>query len=436
MFKAQQASLPADWPTLGSVSRPKLLLATAALTAALWMGAGLQPAHAQADGGSTPGYEPQPSKRASSRRNDSYQPADTGPGLGTLSTPAPGNTPAEPSYSQGYGQTPPAPANRVGAYGNDPGPAPQSPGAYGSYEPRYGEPARPYMSGGDSGTSQTYGTQRGPAPTYGTQGQAAQGSDAYRPSPAPNNYGQSAQSGSGQGQAYGQNPGYGGQPQTYGQQQPNSGNQGAGGAQGYGQGYSQSPGYGQPYSPPPDGARDRGPDDDDPRRPGPRADDRADETYSSNEILGAGHKFFGSVSQGLASVVESAFKRQGRPNGYILGEEAGGAFVAGLRYGEGVLYTRDAGTHRVFWQGPSLGWDIGGAGSKTMVLVYNLRGPDEIYERFGGIDGSAYFVGGVGMTVLTRDHITLVPIRTGVGLRLGANVGYLKFTQRATWNPF
>ncbi len=152
--------------------------------------------------------------------------------------------------------------------------------------------------------------------------------------------------------------------------------------------------------------------------------------------MGAGHKFFGSVSQGLASVVENAFKRQGRPNGYILGEEAGGAFVAGLRYGEGVLYTRDAGTHRVYWQGPSLGWDIGGAGSKTMVLVYNLRGPDEIYERFGGIDGSAYFVGGVGMTVLTRDHITLAPIRTGVGLRLGANVGYLKFTSKPTWNPF
>ncbi len=379
---------------------------------------------------------------------NSYRPADTGPGLGTLTTPAEGpapfNAPAGPGYSQSYGQAPPAAASRAGAYGNDPGPASQSPqssqspGAYGSYEPRYGEPARPYMSGGDSGNSQPTGTQRGPAPAYGAQSSAAQGSDTYRPSPAPNSYGQSAQSSTGQysgpGPAYGQSPGYG-QPQAYSQQQPGSGaygNQGGGGAQGYGQ----SPGYGQPYSPPPDGARDRGPDDDDYRRPGPRVDDRAEGTYSSNEILGAGHKFFGSVSQGLASVVENAFKRQGRPNGYILGEEAGGAFVAGLRYGEGVLYTRDAGTHRVFWQGPSLGWDIGGAGSKTMVLVYNLRSPDEIYERFGGIDGSAYFVGGVGMTVLTRDHITLAPIRTGVGLRLGANVGYLKFTPRATWNPF
>ena len=111
-----------------------------------------------------------------------------------------------------------------------------------------------------------------------------------------------------------------------------------------------------------------------------------------------GHTFFGSVSKGLANVVEYAFKNQGRPNGYILGQEASGAFVAGLRYGEGVLYTRDAGTHRGYWQGPSIGYDAGAEGSKVMMLVYNLRDPGDMYQRFGGVDGSAYFVGGVGVT--------------------------------------
>ncbi len=193
-------------------------------------------------------------------------------------------------------------------------------------------------------------------------------------------------------------------------------------------------GYGQPYRAPPDDyGRDRGYDD---GRGGPRDDRRYDGTYSSNDILNAGHGFFGSMSQGLGNIVENAFKRQGRPNGYILGEEGGGAFVAGLRYGEGTLYTRDAGTHRVYWQGPSVGYDFGGAGSKVMMLVYNMRSPEDIYARFGGVDGSAYLVGGLGMTVLKRDYVTVAPIRTGVGLRLGANVGYLKFTHRPTWNPF
>ena len=142
------------------------------------------------------------------------------------------------------------------------------------------------------------------------------------------------------------------------------------------------------------------------------------------------------MSSGLASALEYAFKRQGRPNGYILGEDAGGAFVAGLRYGEGVLYTKDAGEHKVFWQGPSVGYDFGGEGSKVMVLVYNLRDPSEIYARFGGVAGSAYVVGGVGLNFQAKDHIVLAPIRAGVGLRLGANIGYLKYTPRPTWNPF
>jgi hypothetical protein len=158
--------------------------------------------------------------------------------------------------------------------------------------------------------------------------------------------------------------------------------------------------------------------------------------YSSNEILDAGHRFFGGVSRGLAQVVEKAFSQWGLPNGYVLGEEAGGAFVAGLRYGEGTLYTKNAGDLRVFWQGPSLGFDAGGDGARTMMLVYNLPATEAIYERFAGIDGSAYFIGGFGMTALTANNVVLVPIRSGVGLRLGANIGYLKFTPKPTWNPF
>lgn len=158
--------------------------------------------------------------------------------------------------------------------------------------------------------------------------------------------------------------------------------------------------------------------------------------YSSNEILDNGHRFFGTVSRGLAQVVEKAFSDFGQPNGYILGEEAGGAFVAGLRYGEGTLYTKNAGDLRVFWQGPSIGFDAGGEGARTMMLIYNLPSTDAVYNRFGGIDGSAYFIGGFGMTALGAGHIVVVPIRAGIGLRLGANIGYLKFTPKPTWNPF
>jgi len=158
--------------------------------------------------------------------------------------------------------------------------------------------------------------------------------------------------------------------------------------------------------------------------------------YSSNEIVDAGHHFFGAVSRGLATVVEKAVSQWGQPNGYILGEEAGGAFVGGLRYGDGTLYTKNAGDVRVFWQGPTLGFDAGADGARTMMLVYNLPRTEAIFERFGGVDGSAYFVGGFGMTALASDDIVVVPIRSGVGLRLGANLGYLKFTSRPTWNPF
>jgi hypothetical protein len=185
-------------------------------------------------------------------------------------------------------------------------------------------------------------------------------------------------------------------------------------------------GYGEPYAPPPPGT------DPDSQRYG---EPRQDRYYEQNEIVGAGHGFFGAVSKGLAGAVEYVFKSQGRPNGYILGEDAGGAFVVGLRYGEGMLYTKDAGDHKVFWQGPSVGYDAGGDGSKTMVLVYNLRDPSEIYHRFGGAEGTAYLVGGVSVQFQKYGDVTLGVIRSGVGLRLGANVGYLKYTPYPTWNP-
>ena len=160
------------------------------------------------------------------------------------------------------------------------------------------------------------------------------------------------------------------------------------------------------------------------------------QNFTPGEVVNAGHRFFGTVSRGLATVIETAIGQWGQPNGYVLGEEASGAFFGGLRYGEGMLYTKNAGDLKVFWQGPTVGWDFGGEGARTMMLVYNLPATEAIYQRFAGIDGSAYFVGGFGMTALTANNVVLVPIRSGVGFRLGANVGYLKFTPASTWNPF
>ncbi|RLP74466.1 DUF1134 domain-containing protein [Xanthobacter tagetidis] len=160
------------------------------------------------------------------------------------------------------------------------------------------------------------------------------------------------------------------------------------------------------------------------------------QTYSTNELVSKGHSFFGSISRGLALSIEKAVSQWGQPNGYILGQEGAGAFIGGLRYGEGVLYTRNAGDLKVYWQGPSVGWDFGGDGARTMILVYNMRSVDDIFRRFGGISGSAYLVAGFGMTALGADGIVVVPIRSGVGVRLGANLGYLKFTSTPTWNPF
>ena len=158
--------------------------------------------------------------------------------------------------------------------------------------------------------------------------------------------------------------------------------------------------------------------------------------YDIQEIVDAGHNFFGSTSGGLAKVVEKAFERYGLPNGYILGQEGSGAFIAGLTYGEGELYTKNAGQHPAFWQGPSLGIDYGGQGARAMMLVYNLPSVDSLYKRYGGVSGSAFIVAGFGMTVLSNNNVLLVPIRTGLGARLGVNLGYLKLTRSPTWNPF
>jgi hypothetical protein len=188
----------------------------------------------------------------------------------------------------------------------------------------------------------------------------------------------------------------------------------------------QPPSQAAPYQPPPQSA---------PPDAAPSSSSSSRE-FSPNELIDAGHRFFGGVSRGLAMVVEKAVSQWGQPNGYVLGEEASGAFVGGLRYGDGTLYTKNAGDLRVFWQGPSVGFDAGADGARTMMLVYNLPQTHAIFNRFGGINGSAYFIGGFGMTALVADNITIVPIRSGVGLRLGANLGYLKFTERPTWNPF
>jgi hypothetical protein len=158
--------------------------------------------------------------------------------------------------------------------------------------------------------------------------------------------------------------------------------------------------------------------------------------YTMDEIVESGHSFFGATSGGLASVVEQIFSSYGLPNGYVLGEEGSGAVIGGLTYGEGTLYTKNAGDHKVFWQGPSIGLDLGGQGSRVMVLIYNLDDVSNLYNRFVGVAGSAYVVAGVGFNVLKRDNILIVPIRTGLGARLGVNVGYLKLTQQPTWNPF
>lgn len=162
-----------------------------------------------------------------------------------------------------------------------------------------------------------------------------------------------------------------------------------------------------------------------------------EEGYTIDEIRDATRGFFGSISTNLAAVIEHAFKQSGRPTAYVLGIEGGGAFLAGLRFGKGTLFMRArSGTRDVYWHGPSLGTDLGASGSRTLFLIYRMNDTSELYQNFTGIDGSAYFVGGVGLTLLKGGDVIMAPIRSGVGMRLGANIGYIRFTETPTWNPF
>jgi hypothetical protein len=158
--------------------------------------------------------------------------------------------------------------------------------------------------------------------------------------------------------------------------------------------------------------------------------------YSIDEIMAASAGFFGKVSANLGAVIEYLFQKSGRPSGYVLGTEGGGALLAGVRYGSGTLYLRSGGSQPIYWHGPSLGTDVGAEGSKTLFLIYRLGSPDQMYASFTGIDGSAYLVGGVGATFVTNGTVIMAPVRSGMGLRLGANIGYIRFTPKATWNPF
>jgi hypothetical protein len=162
----------------------------------------------------------------------------------------------------------------------------------------------------------------------------------------------------------------------------------------------------------------------------------AEEGYTIEEIRAASAGFFGKLSANLGSAIEHVFRNSGRPTAYILGNEGGGAFLAGVRYGKGILYPRSGGTQEIFWHGPTLGVDVGGEGSKTLFLIYKLAAPEELYTGFTGVDGSAYLVGGVGVRLVTNGRVVMAPIRSGLGLRLGASIGYIRFTPKATWNPF
>ncbi len=161
-----------------------------------------------------------------------------------------------------------------------------------------------------------------------------------------------------------------------------------------------------------------------------------DESYSIEEIREAGRGLFGTISAEFAGVLNAIFRSYGRPNGYIVGREGGGAFLAGLRFGKGKLNRKGEDRRQVFWQGPSIGYDFGAEGSSVIILVYNLKSTDDIYGRFSGIGGSAYMAGGVGFNALTNGKVIILPVRVGIGLRLGASISYLKITDQRTWNPF
>jgi len=160
------------------------------------------------------------------------------------------------------------------------------------------------------------------------------------------------------------------------------------------------------------------------------------DTFDKATILEATKNFFGGATEGLAKVVEKVFSELGEPNAYIAGEEGSGAFIVGARYGGGFLYRRYQDPMRVYWRGPSVGFDGGGNASKVFVLIYNLGLSTDIYRLYPGIEGSYYFVAGVGVNYQRQGQVTLAPIRTGVGLRAGVNIGYLRYSRERNWIPF
>ena len=209
--------------------------------------------------------------------------------------------------------------------------------------------------------------------------------------------------------------------------------QGGYGQSGYGQGtYPPPQGQPQPYEPapppppPPPSAPGYGP-----YNAAPRA-----ETYSDDEIVHNVSDFFGVASEKAGAIVEHVFSENGRPTAYIAGEEASGAIGVGLRYGNGLLYMKRRPPMRLYWRGPSVGWDLGGNASRVFTLCYNLQYPEAVLQRFPGVDGSIYVVAGLGVNYQKADDITLAPIRSGVGLRLGANIGYLAYSRSSHWLPF
>lgn len=160
------------------------------------------------------------------------------------------------------------------------------------------------------------------------------------------------------------------------------------------------------------------------------------DTYSSEELIKDANNFFGGASEGMAKAIEKAFGDYGRPNAYIIGEEGSGAAVVGLRYGKGMLHYKGGDSLPVYWQGPSIGWDFGGNASKVFTLVYNLRSTYDLFQRYPAVDGSLYVVAGIGMNYQRSGDVTLAPIRSGVGLRAGASLGYVNYTRQGTVIPF
>jgi len=159
-------------------------------------------------------------------------------------------------------------------------------------------------------------------------------------------------------------------------------------------------------------------------------------TYRKDDLIGAAEGVFGKGAAGLAGIIERILADQGEPNAYIAGREASGAIVVGLRYGSGTLKHKVEGERPVYWTGPSIGFDLGGDATKVFTLVYNLYDSQDLYKRYPQVEGRAYFIGGFSATYLRRGSVVLIPVRLGVGVRLGANVGWLKFTEKSRWLPF